>query len=350
MTYAKKHGLAVILFSTLVITVLAARQTSANTYIQRWPVAVLSVDWSPDGTKIVTGDTQGLVKIIDADTFEVLNTIQVLEHDWLPNVYAIRWSPDGAYLAAGVSTANSFVGFIQIVDVASGQIVTSIRSGSSVTSVAWSPNGSLLAAGGDDDFVWEGWLKIWDTTNYQLVADLKHGQSADAVTGVSWSPDGTGLASAAFDEAGYDNTVILWNTTTWEPRLTLEHSDWLSTVAWSPDGSKVIAAGRELACRMWDAQTGEPLTELLLETSERLVGARFIAWRPQSTQVMGMGSDFFFLWDTATGQVLKRWNLDITSNDFAWCPDYDCLIYGVSDIDGTGNQVRRLSLFAPAAE
>ena len=345
-----KHSLLAAFSIMLAVVVPAIIGTKADVHAQQTSAFVLSVDWSPDGTQIATGDSQGAVRILDPNTFAVQKTIQALEREWLPNVDAIRWSPNGAYLAAGVSTANSFVGFIQIVNVASGQIVTSIRSGSSVTGVAWSPNGSLLAAGGNDRFTLLGWLKVWDTTDYQLIADLKHGRSADAVTSVSWSPDGTSLASAAFDEAGHDNSVIVWDTTTWELRLTLEHSDWLWTVAWSPDGSKIITAGRQLACRVWDAQTGEPLTELLLETSGMLVSARFIAWRPQSTQVMGMGSDSFFLWDTATGQILKRWNVDLSSNDFAWCPDNTCLVYGVSEGDSAPEQVRILSSFPPVAQ
>jgi WD40 repeat protein len=53
------------------------------------------------------------------------------------------------------------------------------------------------------------------------------------VTSVAWSPDGTRLATTSNDA-----TVRLWNPTTGHTTATLTgHTDRVTAVAWSPDGT-----------------------------------------------------------------------------------------------------------------
>ncbi len=61
---------------------------------------------------------------------------------------------------------------------------------------------------------------------------------SDWVNSVAWNGDGSRLASAS-----YDNTVIIWDTASWQPLTTLtDHTAAVNSVAWNGDGSRLASA------------------------------------------------------------------------------------------------------------
>ena len=80
----------------------------------------------------------------------------------------------------------------------------------------------------------------------------------DWVTSVAYSPDGDAVASGSFNQI-----VRLWDATTGELRTTLRgHTDSVWEVAYSPDGSTLASASFDETVRLWDATTGEHLNTL----------------------------------------------------------------------------------------
>ena len=68
------------------------------------------------------------------------------------------------------------------------------------------------------------------------------------VSSVSFSPDGTRLASGSFD-----NTVRLWNAATGEEIATLEgHTDLVESVSFSPDGTLLASGSYDKTVLLWD--------------------------------------------------------------------------------------------------
>jgi WD40 repeat protein len=99
-------------------------------------------------------------------------------------------------------------------------------------------------------------VRLWDVTTGKWLQTLEG--HTDWVTSVAFSTDGTRLASAS-----YDKTIRLWDVTTGKWLQTLEgHTDWVTSVAFSTNGTRLASASSDETVRLWDAVTGALLTIL----------------------------------------------------------------------------------------
>jgi WD40 repeat protein len=162
--------------------------------------------WSPDGTRIVSGDSLGLnaSAVWDAQTGKVLLTLPLYTGGTTPYLGGLAWSPDGTLIAGGGSLTDPSGmdnGMVVLWDTSSGKqlkLLTDGMAGQRINTLTWSPDGQWLAAGLDS-----GEIILWDMQRYRPV-DLLMGH-ADQVVGLNWSRDGSLLASN-----GLDGTVLIW--------------------------------------------------------------------------------------------------------------------------------------------
>ena len=67
------------------------------------------------------------------------------------------------------------------------------------------------------------------------------------VSSVAYSPDGTKIISGSTDK-----TIKIWNANTGECLQTLEgHLDIILSVAYSPDGTKIISGSSDKTIKIW---------------------------------------------------------------------------------------------------
>jgi tetratricopeptide (TPR) repeat protein len=78
----------------------------------------------------------------------------------------------------------------------------------------------------------------------------------DPVSSASFSPDGRRIVTASSDE-----TARVWDAESGQPITPpLKHEDVVSHAGFSPDGRRVVTASRDKTARVWDAESGQPIT------------------------------------------------------------------------------------------
>lgn len=266
---------------------------------------VLSVAWSPDGTRLASGGYDYTVRVWDMTTGAALAVLD----GHTSAVESVAWSPDGMRLASASSD-----GTMRVWDTTVGviMVIPEVHS-SPVQSVAWSPDGAWLASAHND-----GTVQVWNTVTGAEVAVLEG--HTGWVGSVAWSLDGTRLASSG----GADSTVRVWNATTGAALAVLEgHTSSVESVAWSPDGGRLASASRDRTVRVWDVAMGTAL--VILEGHMDWV--MNVAWSPDGGRLVSASSDRTVrVWDAATGATLAV--LDGQTEGtlaVAWSPDGEWL-------------------------
>lgn len=78
----------------------------------------------------------------------------------------------------------------------------------------------------------------------------------------------------------------LWDVDTSECSKTLnEHTHWVFSVAWSPDGTTLASGSFDFSVRLWDVRTGQCL-KICQEHNNQV---RSVAFSPQGT-ILASGS------------------------------------------------------------
>lgn len=181
----------------------------------------LDVKWNPNGETLATTDIGGGVYLIDATTGEI--TVLILAGSQLD------WSPDGTKLVTG--SGSQYQNKISVFDVANNRSIFEAEGGRN--SVDWSPDGTKIVSSSLDSTV-----RIWEAISGEALFTLSN--HTDFVTHVSWNPDNQRVASAS-----NDGTVRIWDGLTGEALEVIEVGSRVHAVAWSPDGDQLAYGGIE---------------------------------------------------------------------------------------------------------
>ncbi|KAI6044480.1 WD40 repeat-like protein [Pisolithus marmoratus] len=229
------------------------------------PDKVLSVAFSPDGKRIVSGSADNSVCLWDMETRARVGSPLKGHVGWARSV---AFSPDGKWVVSG-----SYDKTIRLWDARRGAPAGSPLRGHSakVLSVAFSPDGRTVVSGSSDKTIY-------------------------VVQSVAMSPDGTRIVSGS-----HDKTLRLWDTKTGAQigRALEGHSGMVFTVAFSPDSKMVVSGSDDNILRLWDTRAG-------VQVGRPLIGhggaVNSVAFSPDGMWVVSGSVDTnVFLWDARAG-------------------------------------------------
>ncbi|MBD2344908.1 caspase family protein [Anabaena subtropica] len=244
---------------------------------------VNSVAFSPDGKKLVIGDSKGTIQVWETFSGRVLLFLQGHE-DW---VRSVAFSPDGERIVSGSDDKT-----LRLWDV-NGQPIGQPFMGHEdwVNSVAFSPDGERIVSGSRDKT-----LRLWDV-NGQPIGQPLLGHE-DGVTSVAFSPDGERIVSGSRDK-----TLRLWDVNG-QPigQPFMGHESWVNSVVFSPDGERIVSGSRDKTLRLWDVN-GQPIGQPLLGHEDFV---RSVVFSPDGERIVSGSDDKTLrLWDV-NGQPIGQ--------------------------------------------
>jgi len=240
----------------------------------------LRVVFNLEGTRVAASSSDGTIRIYDLITG---NEIAVLSgHKGAVN--CIRFSADGTLLAsAGADRA------VKIWDARTGQMLREVGTTreyySAVNAVAFSPDGLLLAVGGNDALVY-----LWEVRSGVQIARFR---DVHRINDLIFSPDGKALVTV-----GQSRSVMLYPYNLQGDRLAIFRANLgtFNTVAFSPNGSMVVAGNENGSIWLWSIADGKELIVLQAHAG----AVKSLSFSRDGRRIVSGGTD----------QIIRIWGID----------------------------------------
>ena len=270
---------------------------------------VTTMAFSPDGKTLASGEEGGVGRLWDVTTGKPIGTFKEILRPRYPALKALVFSQDNRKLIG--ANWNNEISVWELSEDIKPPIISYIdgreASWGTTDLMQLSPNGAFLAIVEPSPEVWENGnfpIKLWDaTTGKQLHTLIGHTRW---IKSIAFSTDSKTLVSGDEHE-----TIRLWDTATGKSLSTLNWRRGTATyaLAFSPSG-RVIASGHRDGVKLWD-NTVKPKQQMddaigdyqfTLELRGHKDYVSKLAFSPDGkTLITGSKDGTIQAWDTATG-------------------------------------------------
>jgi hypothetical protein len=249
---------------------------------------VCTLAFSPDGKTLATGSNDQTVRLWDVNT----GAAKGLFHPDPGLITGVAFSRDGKTLATTSNQRN-----LKLWDSSSLEPKAAAVHAEAQQAVVFLPERQSLATAAQD-----GAVTIWSWDGAKLEA--KHTfQLGSNTRGLAVAPDETALAAGC-----WNGKLVLWDLATLNERSVLAHASPINAVSFSPDGKKLASvAPKEKLIKVWDVETLENPV-ILQGHRERIYS---LAFSPDGTLVLAGGD-----WSEETNESTKPGEVklwDVTS-------------------------------------
>ncbi|KAG9063966.1 hypothetical protein KI688_004080 [Linnemannia hyalina] len=294
-----------------------------RTYSFTGPDNMVTMAFSPDGTRVVFGGFGGTVRLWDCASGEEMFVMEG-HQDY---VNSVAFSPCGKQIASSSGDKT-----VRVWDSRTGESVFVLEGHTDyVRSVKYSPSGEWLVSGGSDDTirfwnsetgevgivlepslgeVWTlafstdgrwiasghvgGGLQLWHAESGEP-GPVLHGHTGD-LTGIAFSPNSRWIASSSLD-----GTVRLWDASTGTPINKLSgHMAEVNDVVFSPDGLQIASGGKDNRVRLWDVDS---ILTSSVQQQDQLEAIQRTMYSPNGQAILVFGSNY-----TRSSQTVLQWD------------------------------------------
>lgn len=224
-----------------------ARRQTVRT-LAKHPQGAYAAAWSPDGTKVATGDETARIWIEDPRTGKKIREYRT----HIKGIEKLSFTSDSAKV---VSTGkDDEIKIYDLTDSRPKEIKHILGKGANVYGCTADPRNpgviatAMLVLGG-------GRTYDWDTGKVQ---GFLGGHDNQGALDLTYNPQGTIIATA-----GKDGTVVLLNTATSTKIGVLKgHTDWVTSVTFSPNGKLAAGGSADGTVKVWDVNTLQKIGDL----------------------------------------------------------------------------------------
>lgn len=297
---------------------------------------VNGVAYSMDGTKVLSGTNchPASIRLYDAANGTI--TWDYTVDSSLQCMMGVGFSADGHYLATAEES-----GHLMIFDYSqpTPDSITTINLGTTYAfALAFAPNSQKLAVGASN-----GKLQTYQLSTGAI--DLNITAHPGWVTAVAYSPDGSRIVTG-----GNDDKIKVWDTLGNVLDTLTGHIGDISSVQYSPDGTKIVSSATDNTIRIWDAASGTLLHTITASVND----VHAVAVSPNGNYIASAASDTTLkVWSMSNYSLLSTYAMANSGFYYcvAWSPDgtklsggtdaglvitYDASTVGISEKTETG--------------
>ena len=236
--------------------------------------AIAASPWAP----LVAIAGQKQIVLYHTDSNELLGVLAFPEGI----AQSLRFSRDGSFLIAG-GGEHSVKGVVAVYNVKTGERVATVGDElDTVFSADANHNMTQVALGGPQKM-----LRIFDAGDGTMLFDIK--KHTDWIYTVAYSPDGVLIATG--DRAG---GLFVWEADTGRLYLDLTgHKGAVHSVAWRDDSNVLASASEDTTVKLWDMSAGK----LIKSFNAHGGGATAVAFDHQGRIVSAGKDNKAVLWD-----------------------------------------------------
>jgi WD40 repeat protein len=194
---------------------------------------ITGVAFTQNSSKVITSGANGQLWFWD-----VASGKQLFSFDHFEKIYSMTTSPAGNLAVAGLN------GKIKVWNTDTQEEITELQQVGDIEAVTFSPDGAYFATGSSG-----GTIKLWKVDG-TVITQLGNVQMlAGTPQSLAFSPDDQWLAGG-----GSSGFAYLWDTATIQEMTRIPHSNPVTSVSFSTDGSQLFTVSRKVV-RIWDIST-----------------------------------------------------------------------------------------------